>query len=489
MKVDQRLFLITVLFYLLLFINPNSKTLALCFFVYFLVVWVIKKNFKTALLLAYLASIPFRVGKTFVMEFVSQAELNIPFRPYGIEATFVIAVKEIFLVAMAFVLFREFMLGNRKALRFDALSLLLFLYFLSMVIASAFGSIRPSVSLLFSLYEIRPLIMYWYIRLLLDTRQKIFSEALAIFAAAMFLQFVLAIFQFIQGGPLGLSIEESRDFSRIESDRELGQFTFRPSGTFFYANWLANYVLLYLVTFVPALFLKTKKQDKIGVYAFIFALGTLLFTLGRSAWLSFFLSISLFFFTAEKIWRIKLKLVPAARQLFLLSLPVGIPLVIFFVLPRLASTFYFFDEGAGWRTRLDLFSEAWRTIQTHFLFGVGQEMDVFYSFSTWRGAVENIFLAFPEPVHNGFLRLAVQSGIFPLIFFVAFSSLIFYRLKQHIQQEKIFAARAVLLAVFLAVGASYFNILAQPMMPNLPEIIFLVVVAGDRYNLHRLTTT
>lgn len=490
MEIYKIYFLLTTFFYFFLFFNPNNKTLAIFFFIYLFLLYYFNKNFKKSLLLAYLASWPFNVGKTYVIEHVPAWQLNLPFRPYGIASNIIISIKEIFIVLMILVLIRDFFLGRRDVFKFDKFSFLLLLYFSSLTFASIFGSVRPEISLIYSFYSIKPLVLYWYTRNLIKNNKDVLLSSIVIFSSIIILQAVLASLQFIQRRPLGLSIEESQEFLPISGGIDEEIYALRPIGTFSHANWLAGFLLPYLFIFLPSVFLRFKKIDKIAFLSFLFALETFLLTLGRSAWVSFFIALIIFLFIVEKKWKLRLKLKKEILKLFYFSLPLVLPFTIFFLIPRLVNTFYAFEIYGGGYTRIELIRETWETIKQFPFFGVGLGMDIFYSYqrSTQRllSYSKSIFSYFPEAVHNGYLHLVVQTGIFPLLIFLLLSALIFRELIKHINKEKIILRKILLLSLVLGLLSPFFNAFLQPFLPGLQKMIFLSIIYIDKKNLRQL---
>lgn len=485
MKIDKIYFYLTAVFYFLLLFNPNTKTLVLFFFGYLLTILFVNKNLKLSLLLAYLASLPFPAGKTFEIEFVSAEALGIPLRTRGIDATFVISVKEILLAAMAFVIIRDFFLHREKYIYFDSLGVLLSLYFASFVVTSLLGSINPNVSLLFSLYELRPLILYWYVRQLIRDGESFLLPALAIFSSALLLEFGLAALQLVSGLQLGPVIQQNRGFSS-EGDVELGQFVFRPVGTFFHPTNLTHFILSYGILFLPSIFFSLKGQANFGIFSFIFAIATILLTLSRGAWTSLGFTLATFLFMAEKKWHIRLKLVKTVKQVAFLGLPLAIVFLLVFVTPRLVNTFSFFGSSGGGATRTKQAAITWQIIRNHPLWGIGLEMDTLYSYLYYPSLETNIFREFPEPVHNFFLRILVQSGFIPLILLALISLVIFQKFFQSIYRERTTKNKLVLLSVALGVAGLYIYANAQPLF-NLQDIVFLMLAYTYKANLDSIT--
>lgn len=485
---ESLIFWVTLIFYLLLYFNPNNKTLVLFFFLYLLVLYILTKDFKKSLLLAYLASWPFKVGKTYEIELVSAWQLDLPWRPYGIANFIVISVQEIFIVLMLILLVRDFFLGKRKVFRFDIFSLCLFFYFASLVIASVLGSIRPEISLIHSLYLLGPLILYLFIRDLLIGKRNIIILSLAIFSSMVILETSLATLQFIKQNTIGVSIEISQEFLPLSVGIEEEAFLFRPLTTFNHANELAQFLLPYLFIFLPSLFFGLKKVPRIFLFSFVAGFWTLLLTLSRSAWLSFFVSILVFLFILERRWQLRLRLRKEVLRFLALSLPFILPVFIGYLLPRFINSFYAFEIYGGGYTRIELIKESLETIRQFPLFGVGLGMDVFYTYqqSLVRTITPTVFSYFPEAVHNGYLYLLSQVGIIAFLIFLGTCALFMKELIKAIKRENLMLGKVVLLSVLLGLITLFVNNVFQASVPNLREIVFLCIIFTNKRELRQL---
>lgn len=479
-------FFLTLGFYLFLFLNLNNKTLILFFFIYLFLLYLRNKDFKKSLLLAFLASWPILVGKTYEVELVTPQQLNLPWRPYGIAEFIVISVKEVFIGLMLLLLIRDFLMGKRKVFKIDIFSLVLILYFVSLVVASVFGSIRPNISLIFSLFYLEPIIFYFYLRNLVQEKKKILFPSLMVFAAIVIFQAILTTLQFMKQGTLGLSLEISHEFLPLSQGIDEEITFFRPLATFYHANQLAQFILPYLFIFLPSLFLFFKKLNKVMLIAFMASFWILLLSLGRSAWGSFLICFLAFLFILEKKWHLRLKIKKEVLRFLLLSLPFILPIFFIYLMPRLVNTFYAFQVYGGAYTRMNLIREAFDVIRQFPFFGVGLSMDVSYSYQQSLSKAVSILSYFPEAVHNGYLHLLVQAGVFSLLIFLATCFLFFRNLLKAIKNQPNLIIKVLQLAVFLGLLAPFLNNFFQAFLPNLQEIIFFTIIYSSSNQLKSL---
>jgi len=476
MKINSRVFLLTILLYFFLLFSPNNKIMVFLFAVYFLALLKTGWKIRLALLITYLAGLPFQAGKTLLFEFVSKEALGIPDWFAGIEALFVISVKDIAVALMGIMLIRDALVAKKWIFRRDAISLLLLLYGVFIVVASAIGSIRPNISLLFGLYELEPLVLYLYLWHVSGQKKSLFSAAVAVFAAAMFLEFVHASSQLMEFTKLGPSMEHSSGFIMTEQDRELGPFFFRPAGTLFHANLLARYILPYIFIFLPHAFFPAGDKKTIGIPALLLSVCVLILSLSRAAWVAFGVSFLVLLIIAERVWKYKLRLAPIKNRVAVWGSIALFVMLVSLVFPRALSSIYFFDKQGGAKLRIQLLSESWKVIKSNVLWGVGLEMDVYYSFSaSTRGS---IYRQSPYPVFNGFVRMWEQSGIFPLVMLLCLTMVVLRIFIKRIVYEKSRVNRFVALSVAIGLMSLYINACVHPQPPNLLDVVLLTFLYG-----------
>lgn len=476
--------------------------------IYLLVVYLLTRDFRKSLFLAYLASWPLRIGKTYEIPLISPNELINTDRAFGISEFIVISIREIFIVIMFLVLLRDLVLKKLKTFKLDWISIFLFLNFLFLVLSSIFGSLRPEISLTLSLFALEPLILYLFLKNCL-VKKKILFPSLAIFTSMIIVVSFLATLQFIKKGTLGLSIEISHEFLPLSLGIDENIFVFRPLATFYHANELAQFLLPYLFIFLPSLFLVLKKLNKVLAMSFVFGFWVFLLTLGRAAWLSFLIGFLIWLFILEKRWGLRLKIKKQFLKLGLRILPLFLLILIGFVFPRLINTFNSFQIYGGAYTRWELVKDSLKTINQFPLFGVGLGMDVFYSFQqsleklVFSGVSVNnenlyllqqyliksapsVFSYFPEAVHNGFLYLFSQVGFIAFAVFLTTCTLLLRQFFLAIKKTKIIIHKAILLSVSLGIISLFFNNLFQAFIPNLQEIVFLTILFTSQEELKQL---
>lgn len=445
------------------------------------------RDLKKSLLFSFLASLPLHVGKAYEIDLVSAWELNIAFRPYGIADFIVISIREIICALMLVYLLRTLLVRGWKSIKLDTPALGMIIFFVGLLVASSVSSIRPEISLVHCLYFLEPLIFYFFLKLLLNERKKIIFSSLSVLAVIVFFLAFLASLQFVKQGTWGTSLEISHDFLPLSLGIDEDIFLFRPLGTFYHPNELAQFLLPLLFIFMPFLFVWSKDQkDKVWsrtyILTFLAGLWVLLLSFGRSAWLSFIICLLVFFYVLEKRWHLRLRIKKEVIKLIIIVIPFMLPIIIFFVLPRVFNSFFTFESYGGGSTRWELMKKSLATIGRFPLFGVGLSMDVYYTYQNPTNKPGDVFSYFPESVHNGYLYLVSQIGIPLALLFYWLCYLFIKRIFMAVKKSSSLERKIINLAVFLGVAAIFINNLFQAYLPDLPLLVFLSMIYGNYGN-------
>lgn len=479
MKIEVKYLFWALCFYVLSMFADNARMLLLLSAGYFLLFFYLSKNLCVSLFSTYLVNLPFQIGKTLNFTFLSRTELNLPYRASGIESMFVISTKEIILVAMAVLILHQIII-RRFRIKFDLIFILLSLYFVSILIATLFGAKQKEVSLLFCLYEIKPLILYVFWQMILSTKIKVLPHILSLFIAMVILQFALIMFQLFQEKPLGLTIEPTRENVPIDPDLELGSFQIRPTGTFLHSSNLISFILPFLAIYFPFLFQFFNSTGGAEPYIFIMTILIAVATLSRGAWLVGFLVIMSSLWMYEKKWRQKLSLNRLARRALFWLTTVVVVLLPIFVIPRVLNSFTYLDSSGGLTTRARQINETVKIIRENFLWGVGLETDTAYVYKNSQKG--SIFRIFPEPVHNYYLRLALQVGIFPLLIFISILILLFQKLITAYRYSPYFRQKASVFSFIMAVSSICLYANFQPVLSLSDVVLFTLIGVKQNEN-------
>jgi len=211
------------------------------------------------------------------------------------------------------------------------------------------------------------------------------------------IQGAIGLAQRLLGHPLGLTFFGERQVS-------LWMQLSRVRGTLGYPNMYGAYLILLLPLSI-SLFVFVKSKLKKIWYGSVTIVGllALLFSLSRSSWLGIVGAIIVMFL----LMGVKRKLSP---RLVLASIVIiGAVMVIISVFGELINLR--FETGGRGEYRLLMIKIAIPIILGHPILGVGLLNYPFHSFSSFR---------FWHPVHNEYLRLAAETGLPGLFFFLWF---------------------------------------------------------------------
>lgn len=473
----------TLAFYGLSFFAPNNKVFVILFVLYGLVMWMIHKRWKNALLFAYIASLPLAAGKKIPFDLVSFREFNLlTFRPYGISADVIVTVGDACVLLMAFVILQDIFISRAWAKYRDTMATGLFFFFTASVVATTFGSLRPEISYLHTLFLLKPLIVYWY--LIHQVRlAAVYRHGLYIIVAALFLESIITLMQVIKQGPIGSVLELAPDYIPYDTSSDSGQI-FRPVGTFYHANTLAHFLLPLLFFILPFLFISIPGiHSPMVLVAGVVGLGTFFLTQSRSAWISFFVGFIVYLALVEKVWRLPLVLKKEAKRVISWCIVPIFIVTLVFVVPRIVRTSYTLDRYGSFQTRILLLEEAGMAAREHPVFGVGLEMDLFFMYlrSIHRRVTNGVVFFFPEPVHNGYMRLFLQVGLLGTAGFIATGMLIAQLMRKQARVSKTTAYRHIIAGAIGGVTAIAVNGTMQPLVPNLHDILLFIILSGACY--------
>ncbi len=182
------------------------------------------------------------------------------------------------------------------------------------------------------------------------------------------------------------------------------------TGPFRHYNGLAAYLICVLNLFMAAILGKGRSKNKViycGMFLSLFmSLGCLLLTSSRGAWLGFLFAGFLMLFLTRQ-WKFMLTLV-CFSMLMVILIPA--------IRERAAFTF----TSGGDASRFAIWKGDWSMIQAHpFLgSGVGTFMNHFAQFTEGLGV---------QYAHNCYLQIWAETGIFALVSFISFISLLLWQ--------------------------------------------------------------
>ena len=428
-KNETYVFWTTLVFYFTLwFINPGNKIIVASFVFLILIYYYKIKDIRISLLLAYLASLIVFTGKRYLIELVAPGFFPEDVFPQGHVLFFIISPKHILIFFILLLLIKDFIKGKFKKFVINRVDVLVFLYFVWIVISDILGSIRPEISLLFSVSGLHIFILYTALRVYRKSRVGFLAMAIALFASLIVFESLISLQQFMGRSPVFKNIEAQVDIDYFGHVADEPQFRYRPSGTFNHANELGMWLSFWLSVIFVYIF---KKSRYFLFVPLILGTTALTITLSRSSWLGFGTSIMFILFVLEKVKKISLPQI-LAKHISIFTM-LSLILTIFFIFPRLEKSLYTFSEGGG-LLRYHQIQESIHLIVQNPFFGVGSGMDVLAGLML---KPSSVFSSVALSVHNWYILIAVGHGIPALALFLSYSLIWLRRQISLIFKEKI----------------------------------------------------
>lgn len=481
MKLPHRTLLFsTLIFYGATLMVPHKIVLFILCSLYFFVLWRLFHNFRHAFMALYLTLVPIIVGKLFVIDLISAQQLGIAGRTFGISADIIVSIGDMVVALMAVILIAESVRGAISSRRNRIIELLLFLYPALSIVATLAGSARPDISILHSLFTIRPLILYYFFS---SYPTLPMMSALVILGSSLFFELGIVLGQVFRGGSIGLVIEPLVNYVVVDLSRDAGGIL-RYAGTYMHANALAHGLLIPLFIALPAVFYRFGKKDVLLFTSFFSGIVVMVLTMSRSAWLSAAVAFAVFYVVMKFVWNLPLSLavtLKKTQRIVILLAVFGLGVI---MLPRLISTLYSGGKYGSLETRMMLLKEYTKDIIPNLYFGVGLEMDVYIQYlrSEWYGSWNidapnrSVVLYFPEPVHNGFLRLLIEVGLVGALPYYLIVVSLFTWVVMHLRGAKTRVARLFGLSLVCAYCAAVVNGFMQPILPDISLLTALSMI-------------
>jgi O-Antigen ligase len=464
-------FFTSLIYYLLIFyFNQTNKTLVVATVLLTCVYWYKIRNVLLAVLLTYIITSVFFVGKSY------EIRVNVPNVSSANDITMlwsqiVIRISDVYIFIMGLFAIRSIV--KKQFARHQNKPLMFLLAFNGISLLSALiASKRPDVSLVFALQLCAASVVAWTTTVL--ARKKIIVPlVLSVAAALLLFESFIAGNQFLRNGFIGSSVENT-GYQYAGSSVDENVFVFRPLGTFDHPNALAQTSVFLLPIFIALLYLRKTPISYLLVFGSIGAgVVSLLVSQSRSAWFSFGAGLLALLYIVEKRWKYKLaiRVNPYVITIFLLMLL----MLAFLVLPqRLSQLWYSFEEEASGSTRLALMQE-WGVLITRFpILGVGPGMSGVEALAQ---NATGVLETFSTVVHNMYLLIGAEQGIVGLWVFLGYILTTSKLLTRIVCTTKTLMARWLALGVLIGSYGLYINFFFQPYIGTLMlAIIFHTLV-------------
>jgi len=397
-----------IIFYLGLYVVPSLKFFPIPFAIFFLFAFKYLNDFKKAIFLAAVISLPYSWGKSLLV--------------IGEEYFFVITPFIASVLALSVVSLR-----NRTHGLFSKIEIFLILFFLWGIFSFVLINTYPTV--IDGVFKLSLSIAFYFLSktYLQDTQLKK-SVTFTLISILIFESILVAI-QFLIGHPLGILIEEGLrlfPFGRLASEDTT---LFRPSGTMTEPTWMARFLTMLL----PFILIKVKTifpiSSKVRFGIIAISLFAIFATFTRVSWAVTILLLIIVYFGKKPKNNFRDFLRPIYLLFSFVLIISGVYLYPYFI-QRWQVTPISFEEGRSFDLRIKLIQEAVNLIQQYPFWGVG--LNRFVSLMQENTTVTYL-QNYNAPVHNVFLIIASEMGIPALIFFVLF---IFFSYKHYFRNRK-----------------------------------------------------
>lgn len=457
---------VLLLLFIIRFLNPDNKTLVLFFIVFLMVIWVKLHDITLAAFLTFSVTGVFFVGKEYIIQLndLNQYPNLKELYPLGLYQRITISASDVIFPIFFLSLFSQLKKLKNLPKKVKTLDIIIFLFLILSLVADIIASKRIFLSLLLKRSLIESVIIYFYLRFLVNNHVQVFKIFLNIMTALVFFESFIAIQQFIQSSSLGKNFEIQKTAEIFGGNAEESAFAFRPTGTLPQTNDLG----LFLSAFLPFIFIKVLvNKEKFFSVSLIMGITTVLLTLSRSAWLGLAVGLLYLFYMIE--YRMKINLLQKIKAKTSLILLLLFCSLLIYIMPRLATTFLSLGRSGGLYFRFRQIQESWGLFKSSPLIGVGTGMSVSEILTNYRTGV---FSEFPSVIHNYYFLLLLENGIIVFSFFIL---IILFGFKQLFTQKNYLLVYAALASYTVIIIGGIF----QPLF-NFTLIFILLALAFSK---------
>lgn len=438
-----------VFFMGLWFFDPSNKLTIVYSLLYLAFLYARSKNLGLSLSVMLIISGVIFTGKTHYIQLLDLRGFSMLKREYPTLAYFarvVISYIDIFsFLSSAFLIYKL-----KKGLfpKIDLFGLLLIIYLCWSIISNIAASPNIVVSLYYSLFILYALILHFVLGTIRD-KKNAFGDILQVLSGIIIFESFITVQQFLNFSTIGKGIESLPTLPAF-GDTIDEYFAFRPVGTFVHANNLSIYTASVLVLILGYYLVKKNKSFLI---AFLFGLVTFVLTLSRTAWMGLYISLLFLFYQIE--YKMKVVIWPHFKKYIFAVIPI-LFIVMVYAGPRIAKSIYLFEPSGGGYLRVEQAKAIMELFRESPIFGVGTEM------SLVRGVEQkyNVFISFPEKIHNFFLLEMAEKGIVNSFIFIALITAFYTGLAGKIKtatKPKKIILYSIMGASFITVGSVFFQ--------------------------------
>ena len=273
-------------------------------------------------------------------------------------------------------------------------------------------------------------LLFWYLSCEFDFK-KDFKLVLTLLSFGVVVLSLISFAQFVKQGSvfnnyLILGEQPYNNSLRfIVRERVLGRIVVPPYGLFKHPNIFGGFlsiVLIWLFYQIKREFsvsgfkegIKNRWQVCLNPEAFLLGLGSLILTFSVFSWVAF--GAGLFFVLKQKSGKQPMREAQQVPKTFSVGVATIILVAVLSLFLPLFSRFLSTESHPSYYKRADLIQASYQMIKTEYPFGIGYGSSTNLISKYLPKSIQ--YLRFYQPVHNIFLVLLLEAGMFSLILFV-----------------------------------------------------------------------
>lgn len=423
---DYRVIFVTLLHVTLFFFAPDNKFIFLVSFLHLISLTFLLKNVALTLIYAYLPWFVFEQGRSFEIVLVPFEGILSPNYLSPVVAVF--NISPMLFLSFLMILYLVITNFSYKIIKLIGVAgiISLLLSYLFVRLLSAFLTEYASVFSIMGVINESSFFLWMAIILFEIHKSKssieaILSNILAIIGILFSFELVLSIGQLFAGGYFGLHSERAHYIAQFGMGADENASLLRVSGFKYHPNGLADWLVqtasagFLLAGILQKKLSKVINQHVLLVFIFLLIIISAV-TLNRVTLVTLLFALLLY---VRPLISVFISLKPPLKKFFdtnfgkiLMTISIVFSLLaVFRIAQRVFLSLFVFSEHGGISTRLIQYQEALELFFKKPFFGSGPDM---YTAALYQWIPNGEILYFPERVHNGFLLIAVESGVFAI---------------------------------------------------------------------------
>lgn len=425
---QARVFVVTILFYLSLFLSVNNRTFLLLSFLYLAGLYWCTKNLKLSLFLVFVATLPFAKGRGYQIFLMAREDVQLR-QLFDLVYYFPLYFSGFFLLLLSYLHVRSKIVEKKVAhIKNSRLGItFLFALFIFESLFSSGYTAFPTVVILSAVQLLMLLFVLLLPTLLQFNARQLRNTVMAVLCATVLFQATWAGLQLLHGGPLGKDIEAilpNGEFGIVAA--EDASFL-RANGTFFEPSILGTFLFSASSVLLITALKKERKAvpKKVLLLSSLLGFGAIISTGSRMLYLLAF--PTLVFIIGANVHNKKRILGSFFRKNAWKTI-IGITLFLIVATPivvkRFASFSEVFSQYGSARYRIQL-AQAAVKITENYPFGRGLSLSHYYFSDTF---TQKDYIFDPAYPHNIFFQILAETGPIGLVLFIGFIYLLMRRI-------------------------------------------------------------